>query len=151
MTALLEWRIATAILATLLIAVAVIDARTRRIPDLLNLAILACGFAAAWRLNLSITAALIGAVLGYALIFAANALFRKWRARDGIGMGDAKLLGALGAWVGWMGLPFVGLAASAAGLAYALLRGRSSTDTMPFGPFLAAGGFSVWVAQAFQV
>jgi leader peptidase (prepilin peptidase)/N-methyltransferase len=141
--------VAAAALAALLIAVAAIDARTRRIPDALNAAILMSGLAATWLLARDLTAALIGVFAGYLAIFAVNALFRRMRGRDGVGMGDAKLLGALGAWVLWWGLPFVVLTASAAGLAVALLRRARRDEMLPFGPFLAAAGLVVWLVQTY--
>lgn len=139
--------LAAACLAALLLAVAVIDIRERRIPDPLNAAIGAAGLAATWFLGRDLVAALIGAVAGYLAIVGVNALFRRMRGRDGVGMGDAKLLGALGAWVMWWGLPFVVLIASTAGLAVALLRGAARGEMIPFGPFVAAAGFIVWLAQ----
>ena len=57
---------------------------------------------------------------------------------------------AAGAWVSWMGLPSVLLIAAASGLAGALLRGLaegklSARRRLPFGPYLAAGLWLVWL------
>ncbi|MBI1187122.1 MAG: hypothetical protein GC206_07300 [Alphaproteobacteria bacterium] len=141
---------ATLALAGLLLIAAAIDIRERRLPDLINAAIFMSGLVATWLLGRDLLAALIGAVAGYLAIVAVNALFRRMRGRDGIGMGDAKLLGALGAWVAWWGLPFVVLIAAAAGLAVAAVRRANRGDMLPFGPFLAGAGLIVWLTQTYS-
>jgi prepilin signal peptidase PulO-like enzyme (type II secretory pathway) len=70
------------------------------------------------------------------------------RGRVGLGGGDAKLFAAIGAWIGWPGLPSVLLISGFAGLTYAFLRGRGRLrphDRIPFGPALALGGWIVWL------
>jgi leader peptidase (prepilin peptidase)/N-methyltransferase len=146
--------LATFALALLLIAVTIIDVRTFRIPDWLNALVIAAGLGATWALGRDSLAALIGVVAGYAALWASNWLFRRIRGRDGIGLGDAKLLAGAGAWLGWTALPFVVLIGSAAGLAYVgvgRLRGRAfeAGRALPFGPFLSLGIFSVWVAGVY--
>lgn len=141
---------ATLILLALLTAAAAIDLRTRRLPDLLNLAIAAAGLAATWLLGRDLAASLVGIGAGYLAFLLVSVLYRRLRGRDGLGLGDAKLLAAGGAWIGWMGLPFAVLIAAAAGLIFVLgarLAGRrlAATDALPFGPFLALGVFAVWL------
>lgn len=145
---------ATLALGALLAAIAVIDIRTLRIPDALNAALIAAGLIATWALQESMLNALIGAAAGYAILFAANAAYRAWRGRDGIGLGDAKLLAGAGAWLGWFGLPFVVLIGSALGLAWvagARILGRrlDAQDALAFGPFLCLGVFAVWLVQTY--
>jgi len=146
----MEPLVAAIVLSALLLAVCVTDLRERRIPDLLNALIFLSGLAATWILRRDVAAALIGAAAGYLVIAALNLAFRRLRGRDGIGMGDAKFLAGLGAWVLWWGLPFVVLMASAAGLAVALLRRQAPGALLPFGPFLAAGGLTVWIVQIYS-
>jgi leader peptidase (prepilin peptidase)/N-methyltransferase len=59
-------------------------------------------------------------------------------------MGDAKLLAALGAWLGWAALPSMLLIASISGLIGGLIylrwRKKSTHHAFPFGPFLAFAG-----------
>jgi leader peptidase (prepilin peptidase)/N-methyltransferase len=67
-----------------------------------------------------------------------------------MGLGDAKLMAGLGAWVSWMGLTTVVLYGGAAACLYVLLgrfsKNRStSADRIPFGTFLALGGWLVWL------
>ena len=64
---------------------------------------------------------LIGAIAGYALI-AGLRYFYLWRRNiEGIGLGDAKLVAAAGAWFGWSALPALLLLASASALLVVLL------------------------------
>jgi leader peptidase (prepilin peptidase) / N-methyltransferase len=138
-------------LGWLLLALAAADWRTYLLPDALVLMVAAGGFAAtALLMPEQLLDHLIGALAGFVVFWAVAALYRRWRGRDGMGLGDAKLLGALGAWVSWEGLPSTVLIAAVAALAAALLRGLlrrrlSASDPLPFGPFLAAGGWIVWL------
>ncbi len=131
-------------LAGLVTLVAVIDARTYRIPDALNALIVVAGLTANWLLGRDLASAAIGAGVGFASIFVVNSIYRQVRARDGIGMGDAKLMAGAGAWVGWTGLPLVLLGGSALGLAYAIALRRKAGDRIPFGPFLGVALLITW-------
>ena len=70
--------------------------------------------------------------------------------REGLGLGDAKLFAAAGAWVSWAGLPSVLLLAAAGALAGHLLAARLTGQRLegrefPFGPYLAAALWLVWL------
>jgi prepilin signal peptidase PulO-like enzyme (type II secretory pathway) len=86
----------------------------------------------------------MGSLLGYASLWALNAGYRLLKNRNGIGMGDAKLLAALGAWLGWGALPSILFIASATGIVGGLvwlqLRGHQLQQAFPFGPFLVIAG-----------
>jgi prepilin signal peptidase PulO-like enzyme (type II secretory pathway) len=143
--------IATLLFAALLVAASAIDLRTRRIPDPLNAALAAAGVGVAIVRNGDLWASALGAAFGYGVIRLANELYRWRRGRDGIGMGDAKLLGACGVWLGWTGVPYTLLIASAVALgAVALIAIRrkqwDAQMALPFGPFIASGAFLVWLA-----
>ena len=62
-----------------------------------------------------------------------------------MGYGDFKLLGALGAWLGWQQLPVVILLSSVVGavvgVALIALRRHGREVPIPFGPYLAAAGW----------
>ena len=81
--------------------------------------------------------------------------YRRLRGRDGIGRGDAKLLGGLGVWTGWMGLAPIMLAASASALIGVIALAvtgihKADADTaIPFGPFIALGGWVVWLGAPY--
>jgi leader peptidase (prepilin peptidase) / N-methyltransferase len=101
-------------------------------------------------------AALPATVLGLfsgAGVLAVVGLAYEWvRGRPGLGHGDTAVLGLIGSYVGWQGLLPALLAGAAAGLlggGGALLLTRRPLDTpVPFVPFLAAGGWAVYLAQA---
>lgn len=137
----------TGVLTVVLCIIAIIDLRTFRIPDLLSLPLIICGFATALWLPLRPFADhLIGAAAGF-VIFAAIGLWY-WRrtGTEGLGLGDAKLFSAAGAWLGWQALPDVLLIAALGGLAFALVRRRTGRRTaIAFGPWLALGFWAVWV------
>lgn len=130
-----------------------IDIDRFRLPDILTLGLLTVGLAFALRDGWSSARPYIfGAAVGYLSLAALAVAYRKIRGRSGLGMGDAKLLAAAGAWLGWMALPFVVLIASLACLASvmftAIRRGKPlSSGLIPFGPYLAAAIWIVWLLQ----
>lgn len=64
--------------------------------------------------------ALIGAAAGFTVLFAIAYLYKRIRGRTGLGGGDPKLFGAIGAWVGWQALPIVLLIGAGLGIAFAI-------------------------------
>jgi leader peptidase (prepilin peptidase)/N-methyltransferase len=134
-----------------LLALAVIDARTLLLPDRLTLGLLWAGLLAnalGYWSALPLPDAVLGALAGYASLAAVAWGYAQLTGREGMGLGDAKLLAALGAWLGWLALPLMVLLASLLALlvgGLALWRGRADRHTaLPFGPFLAlAGGLAI--------
>ncbi|MGL5010781.1 MAG: prepilin peptidase [Paracoccaceae bacterium] len=137
----------TILLGLTLVAITVIDLRSYRIPDWLSLPLIAIGLAVAvWLPLLPIAHHLIGAVAGFAVFAAIGAWYHRRTGMEGLGLGDAKLFGAAGAWLGWQALPLVLLIATLGGLAYALLKGaRDRRAALAFGPWLALGFWVVWL------
>ena len=143
--------LATAVLGWALLTLALIDARSFQRPDVLTLPLLPAGLLAVGLTDpgklLSHTLAALTGGAG----FAALALVYQWlRGREGLGLGDAKLLAAGGAWVGPLGVPGVILIGALSGLAYALSRAAAghrvvATTALPFGPHLALGIWLVWL------
>lgn len=135
-----------AVLGAGLVAASATDIRHMRIPDRVTLPLLAAGLFWAWAGG-TFWAALTGAVLGGSVFWAVAAAYRRLRGRTGLGLGDAKLMAAGGAWVGWQGLAAVAAIAAGAGLAWILLAALISGERdrlqrpVPFGPFLALGIF----------
>ena len=94
------------------------------------------------------------AALGYAAFRAVSLGYRRWRGREGLGAGDAKLLAAGGAWVGLEALSSAVLIGAVLGLcgAAALVRpGRAGwgATRVPFGPSLALGIWGVRLGLGF--
>lgn len=133
-----------AIAALLLVALAFIDLETGYLPDALTLPLAGLGLAAnAFGTFAPLRDALIGAAAGFLVFWAIGALYRRVRKRDGLGLGDAKLLCAIGAWTGWFYLPVIVFIAAIATLLFALARrGAKADDAAPFGPGLCAAGFA---------
>ena len=138
-------------LAWCLLALAATDIREGLLPDALTLPLALAGIAAAvFQTPDDLTARLIGAGAGWAVLAATREIYRRLRHRDGLGLGDAKLLGAGGAWIAWQGLPSVLLLACMATLGWVLLegwwRGGLTLDRrIPFGPGLCLGIWLVWL------
>ena len=131
-----------------LLALAWIDWQHWRLPDVITLPLLLLGLGAtAIEAPAALTAHAGGAALGWAGLLALAAAYRALRGRAGLGGGDAKLLGAGGAWLGWRALPEVAVLGALAGIALALAqaaRGRRLHAAMavPFGPGLA---LAIWL------
>lgn len=135
-----------AALGLALLYVALHDIRFMLLPDAVTLPLIALGFVNVIWSGPPFLDRAIGAGLGILVLPAINWVYKRLRGRDGIGLGDAKLLAAAGAWLGWTGLAPVLLVASLAGLltvgAVALYRRRMPRgEAIPFGPFLALGFF----------
>lgn len=140
---------AAAVIVWFLIPAVAIDLRLRLLPDALTLPLLWAGLAASaiFRPFASPEAAILGAVGGYGLLFAVSWAAERYYGRPALGLGDAKLLAALGAWLGWPApAPVVFLAAvlgAAAALPGLLTRRLSPGAEIPFGPMLAVAGLVV--------
>jgi Flp pilus assembly protein protease CpaA len=48
----------------------------------------------------------LGGVFGYLIIWLIIYFYKKVRKKEGMGLGDAKLLSAIGFWFGWLSIPF---------------------------------------------
>ena len=137
-----------------LLASALIDAETTLLPDQLTLPLLWLGLlvAAALEATPTLFDAVAGAVFGYLSLWLVYWAFRIATRREGMGYGDFKLMGAIGAWLGWQTAPAVILIAALLGLAYAIVRLLRRTATrgtpIPFGPFLAIAATAVLFVTA---
>jgi leader peptidase (prepilin peptidase)/N-methyltransferase len=138
-------------LGWILLALAATDFKYLLLPDFLTLPLIAAGLAANWLLDPSaLTADVIGAVVGFGAVVILRFVYERLRGREGMGLGDAKLFAAAGAWTSWAGLPSVLAIAAMSALVFAVLRGArgghlSLADSVPFGPFLAGGLWIVWL------
>lgn len=134
-----------------LLALAAIDLRHYLLPDALTLPLIAAGLAVAWLIEPArLWAQALGAAAGFIGFAALAWLYRRLREREGLGRGDAKLLAAGGAWLGWQALPSVvalaAVVALAVALAGALLGAKlGATTKIAFGPYLALAIWLVWL------
>lgn len=130
-----------------LITLTFIDLDTQLLPDDITLPLLWLGLL--FNLNGGFTdlkSAVIGAMLGYLILWSVYWLFKLVTGKEGMGYGDFKLLGAIGAWFGWQLLPAVILLSSVTGaligVGLILFKGKGRSMAIPFGPFLALGGIA---------
>ena len=135
------------VLVLVLMYLAYIDLRTFRLPDSITLPLILFGLlfnGLSYQGYASFQDAVSGAILGYVSLWLLNLLYRLTKKQDGIGMGDAKLLAALGAWLGWLALPGILFIASLTGLIGGFIwlqwNKQNHRSAFPFGPFLAIAG-----------
>jgi len=142
---------ATLLLGWTLCVLSAVDFLAFRLPDILTLPLVAIGLLLAlWLPERDIIGHAIGAASGFLVLYLIATLYRQFRAREGLGLGDAKLAAAAGAWLGWQALPTVLLVASIGGLVWVSLatyfRGRSAlNEQMPFGVPLCVAFWLEWL------
>jgi leader peptidase (prepilin peptidase)/N-methyltransferase len=137
-----------------MIVLAFIDMDTQLLPNDITMPLLWAGLL----VNLASTftdihSAVLGAVAGYVALWSIYWAFKLVTQREGMGYGDFKLLAAIGAWLGWQMLPLVILVSSIAGTIVGIflivITKRGRHEPIPFGPYLAGGGFLalLWGSQ----
>ena len=142
--------VAACVLLWSLLALTMIDIDTQLLPDDLTLPLLWAGLIAnLWGLFAPLRDAVIGAAAGYLSLWTIYWLFKLIRGKEGMGHGDFKLLGALGAWLGWQVLPVIVLLSSVVGavigITLIVFKGRDNQLPLAFGPYLAiAGGVALF-------
>jgi leader peptidase (prepilin peptidase)/N-methyltransferase len=148
-----------AFLGLLMFAIAIIDSRRYIIPNELTaaafaLALLRAGTVGADSNWLGVAWAALRAAAITMPFLALMVGYRRWRGRDGLGLGDIKLAAVAGAWLGWTTIfAVIELATLAALGAYFIngyLRKRplKATEFLPFGLFLAPAIWIGWLIEA---
>jgi leader peptidase (prepilin peptidase)/N-methyltransferase len=140
--------LAGALFGWILLALLALDLAHLWLPDRLTLPLIGLGllFGAGTPMD-----RLIGAALGGGLFLLLGLLYRKVRGRDGLGLGDAKLMAALGAWLSPPMIAPLILVSALVGLALAVVRARRAgaqtmAEPVPFGACLALAAFPLWLA-----
>ncbi len=137
---LVDW-----LLASALVAVTLIDADHRIIPNEITYPGIPLGLALAWLVpGPTLLDALLGLLIPGGLLWALSAGYERWRGQIGLGMGDVKLVAMLGAFLGLSPALEIIVLGSLLGLAWGLFliafRGAGRLTRIPFGPALAAAG-----------
>jgi leader peptidase (prepilin peptidase)/N-methyltransferase len=134
-----------------LVVLSFIDLATLLLPDVITRPGVVLFFLAGFGVHeVSWLERLIGGVVGYAVIWGIGELYYRLLDREGLGLGDAKLLALIGVALGWKALPLVVFAGSVSGSLISIpvllfkRRRRAPGESLrevqiPFGPFLALG------------
>lgn len=140
-----------------LLTLAMIDLDTSLLPDAITQPLVWFGLvlAAVGVTGTPLLAALWGAVAGYLVLWSVYWAFKILTKKEGMGYGDFKLLGAMGAWLGAAAIvPLIlisSIVGALTGLAMMALRRVDRGQPIPFGPYLAAAGLSVHVLGAASI
>jgi leader peptidase (prepilin peptidase)/N-methyltransferase len=137
-----EWLVLFLFVASLIV-ITFIDLDHRIIPDVISLPGIVVGFALSLRGVPGPLSSALGILLGAGLLLAVAWGYSAATGREGMGGGDIKLLGMIGAFLGWKSVPFTmllsSLTGSIVGLSLMWWTGSDSKYAIPFGPFLALG------------
>ncbi len=132
------------IFCSVLLICSVIDLEHQIIPDVLSLPMIALApVAAFFHPELSLKSCLIGIALGGGLFYGLAWLYFLIRKEYGLGLGDVKLLAAIGGWLGYQSVLTTIFWASMLGSVIGvttIIISRKKTDLklkLPFGPFLS--------------
>lgn len=129
----------------LILLLALIDSRTRMLPDQLNAAGVGIGLGyALFRDEFGLVDAFLGMAAGAGFFLASALFYALLRRREGLGMGDVKLLAFFGTFAGWQGVLFIIVLGSFLGAFWGIFsalqekRKELLHHEIPFGPFLGA-------------
>lgn len=137
-----------ALFSGLMIICAAIDWRHMIIPDVISLPMIAATPAVVWlHPDLDWLSALLGVVTGFSLLYAIAWIYWLIRKEVGMGMGDVKLLAAIGGWLGAQAIVPTVFLGSLMGAFYGIAlmivtRKMTLKSALPFGPFLVAGALA---------
>ena len=136
--------------ACALIVLFVTDLQHKILPNIITVPGIVVGFVCSLFLEPGWRDSLIGIIAGGGTLFAIAETYYRVRGQEGLGMGDVKLLGMIGAFLGWklvlLTLVLASFAGSLAGGAL-LISGRGDMKyALPFGTFLAVGALvaAIW-------
>lgn len=127
-----------------------IDLEHQILPNVITLPGVVAGLAASFFVPPGIASSLLGALLGGGVLWAIAEIYVRVRGIEGMGMGDVKMLGMIGAFLGapLMGLTLVLSSFAGAVVGVALMAGGRGDlqRKLPFGTFLAAAAVfaSLW-------
>ena len=137
------------ILSICFIVIFFIDLKHFIIPNEITYPLMVIGFLKSFDPNLNTNLfpnflnSLIGGLFGFAIIWLIIFIYKKLRNKEGMGLGDAKLLSAMGFWFGWVSIPFIIFFSSAIALLSVipdLIKNKKKLSSqIPFGPYLIIG------------
>ena len=122
-----------------------IDLKHYIIPNVLTFSLMIIGFIKSFDPNLNpifpnFINSLIGGIFGYLIIWSIIYFYKQIRKKEGMGLGDAKLLSAIGFWFGWISIPFVIFLSSITALLFVIpsliKKSKKLSSQIPFGPYI---------------
>ena len=136
------------ILSLCFIIIFFIDQKHFIIPNSLTFPLMILGLLKSFDPNLNslfpnYVNSLIGGLFGYGIIWFIIFFYKQVRKKEGMGLGDAKLLSVIGFWFGWIAIPFVVFISSIIALVYVIpsliKKSKNMSSQIPFGPFIILG------------
>lgn len=124
------------------------DLETFLISNLVSIYLIPLGLAFSYFNYLPITVinSLLGAILGYSLLWLTNFIFAYFTNKQGLGTGDLYLLAFIGSFTGplggWLSLLLGSLLGSLVGIMQIITKNNQMSGKIPFGPYLALGAIS---------
>ena len=93
-------------------------------------------------------------MLGYSIIWLLIFFYKKFRNKEGMGLGDAKLMAVVGFWFGWASIPFTIFISSFVALIFSIpsliKKNKNMATQIPFGPYIIIGCI-IYVSFANQI
>ncbi|MBL1430367.1 MAG: prepilin peptidase [Robiginitomaculum sp.] len=147
--------LASVLLGWVLLFGALVDLRTKLLPDGMNLILVISGLLVSfWQGGgQGLLSAALAVIIGFGVFFLISKIYLHLRGREGLGLGDAKLLAAGGAWLGVMAISWVILLACIIALFSMIItsvysRKKLEAKTMiSFGPALAMAIYLLWMLK----
>jgi leader peptidase (prepilin peptidase) / N-methyltransferase len=133
------------VFTAILLALFGTDLETQRLPNVLTLPGIVVGFVFSLWMPPGPWGSLGGMLLGAGMLFIIRWAWFRATGVEGMGLGDVKMAGLIGAFLGprqvWLVLLLASVGGAVVGIALSLARGRSLHSRLPFGTFLAAAAF----------
>ena len=136
------------ILSLSLIIIFFIDLKHFIIPNSITFPMMALGFIKSFDPNLDLIfpnyiLSLLGGLFGYGIIWSIIFFYKQIKKKEGMGLGDAKLLGVIGFWFGLKSIPFIIFLSSTIALISVipdlLKKSKRMSSKIPFGPYIIVG------------
>ena len=124
-----------------------IDLKHFIIPDVITFPLMALGFIKSFIPNLDpifpyYVLSLIGGIFGYGIIWGIIFFYKQVKKKEGMGLGDAKLLAVIGFWFGLDAVPFIIFLSSTIALISVapdlIKKSKKMSTEIPFGPYIIA-------------
>jgi len=136
------------ILSLSFIVIFFIDLKHFIIPNSITFPMMALGFIKSFDPNLNAIfpnyiLSLLGGLFGYGIIWSITFFYKQIKKKEGMGLGDAKLLSVIGFWFGLKAIPFVIFLSSTIALISVIpdlmKKSKNMSSKIPFGPYIIVG------------